>query len=1000
MAEKKPAVRIPPELLYTGREGYIFISYAHKDTARVLPIIESLYTAGYRVWFDQGLEVGTEWMNTIASKVSGCALFLFVYSKNSAASTYCMDEIIFAKTKNKPGIVINLEDPSSAPSGVAMQTNRYAKYDAYDGKDDLSALLNAEELKPCYEGGHSRVDSSAPVKRRRIWPAAAAVLSAVVVLSAAALGIWKMGKASPAVEPGGKETTPEPFDPDEMEGTPELLYELSADGTCFNVTGYSGTSSYIEVPPTKKGLPVRLSQGAFADNWQIKDIIIYGDQDTVYPTMFSRCTKLESILFKGNVEAFVQENKDGKLYSFNHCECLKTLEFEGNVGLFGDISAEAADNSLIQDLPSLESLIIHGEIGTLASHAIDCSGLDNLVKVQLGTKIDTLQEASVIDNYNGQVQLPNELNHFSSQSLHCFTSTDYEGNKYYGNSENPYIVCCSQNGHIVNPKIPDGTKYIISWSDTAASMTVTDPSVLPNSIELMQGVRYDCGGNIVLPESLKRIDRSSFNFVSPVRQLIIPASVAEIEENALGVCCERISVNEGNTHFYVREDSLIERDTERLIQCFGDHLPEGIRSIDSAAFYSVKDTFKTLKIPEGITAFDCPDYKAFASIEIPASLSVWNNGLSHEISRWALSGFPYITISSENPYLEVWDDGTVYDTVRKTLIAAGKNNLIPEGTKKLGSFCFSDREIDHIVIPDSVTEFGNGVFSGAHLQSIVFPTSLTEIPDSMFAFLFSDEITIPEGIKRIGASAFYCSDIQKIVLPSTLEEIGAMAFGGCDFLKSISFPVSLKRIEEGAFHGCDSLSDVVIPEGLSFIGPGAFSLCVSLKSISFPASLKQIDNHAFAGSGLETVVLNAGLEDLGTGAFAECADLKTADLSLTALTGVGQSIFIDCTNLNTVTFPVSLTFIAYDAFRNTALTSIDLTNIERICPGAFVDTGITDVILSADIPEIYTEAFNEGCTLKCRFSYYQYAIKYAGHTQSSDMDALERRYHMVWDYED
>ena len=44
---------------YNGNEPYIFISYAHKDSDKVLPIIRELQSRGYRVWYDAGIEAVT-----------------------------------------------------------------------------------------------------------------------------------------------------------------------------------------------------------------------------------------------------------------------------------------------------------------------------------------------------------------------------------------------------------------------------------------------------------------------------------------------------------------------------------------------------------------------------------------------------------------------------------------------------------------------------------------------------------------------------------------------------------------------------------------------------------------------------------------------------------------------------------------------------------------------------------------------------------------------------
>ena len=40
---------------YEGTEPYIFISYAHKNTDQVIPIISVLQNRGFRVWYDAGI---------------------------------------------------------------------------------------------------------------------------------------------------------------------------------------------------------------------------------------------------------------------------------------------------------------------------------------------------------------------------------------------------------------------------------------------------------------------------------------------------------------------------------------------------------------------------------------------------------------------------------------------------------------------------------------------------------------------------------------------------------------------------------------------------------------------------------------------------------------------------------------------------------------------------------------------------------------------------------
>ena len=68
---------------YEGKKPYIFISYAHKDSHRVFPILEELDRRGYRVWYDDGIAPGSEWPEDIATHLDGCAVFLAFVSNNS-----------------------------------------------------------------------------------------------------------------------------------------------------------------------------------------------------------------------------------------------------------------------------------------------------------------------------------------------------------------------------------------------------------------------------------------------------------------------------------------------------------------------------------------------------------------------------------------------------------------------------------------------------------------------------------------------------------------------------------------------------------------------------------------------------------------------------------------------------------------------------------------------------------------------------------------------------
>ena len=105
---------------YEGTQPYIFVSYAHKDDAAVLEIISTLQLRGFRVWYDEGIEAGSEWPESIASHLERAQLVLAFLSPAYLRSDNCRKEMHYALTKKKPVINVYLEQTELSP-GMEMQ---------------------------------------------------------------------------------------------------------------------------------------------------------------------------------------------------------------------------------------------------------------------------------------------------------------------------------------------------------------------------------------------------------------------------------------------------------------------------------------------------------------------------------------------------------------------------------------------------------------------------------------------------------------------------------------------------------------------------------------------------------------------------------------------------------------------------------------------------------------------------------------------------------------
>ena len=121
---------------YEGKEKYIFISYSHKDTDRVMPIISRLMNEGFRVWYDDGISPGTEWPEVIAQHLNDCELFVSFLSNSYMDSVNCKREIDFAVRKRKKFLAVFLEE-TELSLGVEMQISTVQSVNYYLTTPDI-----------------------------------------------------------------------------------------------------------------------------------------------------------------------------------------------------------------------------------------------------------------------------------------------------------------------------------------------------------------------------------------------------------------------------------------------------------------------------------------------------------------------------------------------------------------------------------------------------------------------------------------------------------------------------------------------------------------------------------------------------------------------------------------------------------------------------------------------------------------------------------------------
>ena len=138
---------------------YVFVSYAHKDTDRVMSIIRAMKSKGIPLWYDEGIEAGTEWPEYIGERVKEAAVFISFMSPFAAASVNCRNEINYALSLGKEMLIVYLE-PTTLSAGMQLQLGSIQAMFYYRSRTEeefISNLVNAQILKNMFSGSKKTV---------------------------------------------------------------------------------------------------------------------------------------------------------------------------------------------------------------------------------------------------------------------------------------------------------------------------------------------------------------------------------------------------------------------------------------------------------------------------------------------------------------------------------------------------------------------------------------------------------------------------------------------------------------------------------------------------------------------------------------------------------------------------------------------------------------------------------------------------------------------------
>jgi hypothetical protein len=193
-------------------------------------------------------------------------------------------------------------------------------------------------------------------------------------------------------------------------------------------------------------------------------------------------------------------------------------------------------------------------------------------------------------------------------------------------------------------------------------------------------------------------------------------------------------------------------------------------------------------------------------------------------------------------------------------------------------------------------------------------------------------VKIPEAIESkpvtiVARDAFKQSrDFTAVILPKTTKSIESEAFFSCSWLRHVTIPEGVTRIDEGAFAGC-ALTEVFLPASITHFSKAVYQ-CPTLVSIRVDP-----ENQVFKS-------IDGLLYDKQVTAILRCPEGRTTPVVLpSTIHHVGRMAFHHCLNLSAVNLPDGVTFTGQMAFyRCTKLARISIPRgVKKLQAQTFVD---------------------------------------------------------------
>lgn len=554
-----------------------------------------------------------------------------------------------------------------------------------------------------------------------------------------------------------------------------------------------------------------------------------------------------------------------------------------------------------------------------------------------------------------------------SKAYYVITTIEVEGDVVIPDKVNDKPVTSIQTGafsnndKILSVTIPSSVTVIYDGAFSGCSNLQNVYWDEQSSLKTLGvAVFNDCAklADISLPDGLETVDDRAFEGCNSLTKIEIPSSVSTLSNFVFRDCAnlEEVTFGVGATLTKIGEEAF--RGCESLSTI---NLPDGLTDIEQSAFFGCV-ALKSLILPESLVNIE--NY-AFYGCEALTQITIHSSVESIGVSAFNnCQKLQRVNFNEECNISEI--QAHSFENCYKL-----NNFEVPNSVEVIGEMAFSNcKNLQSISFGEQsiVEKFSDEAFVGCNkLEEINIPKSLVSINDGAFkACKNLTTVTVPEDsmLVNIGDMAFYnCDNLTAVTFGNygVLREIGDSAFYDCDRLSTVDFGAysTLKKIGEKAFYDCDELFSITIPIDVTEIDNGAFLNCYRLVevndlSMALNLELGASDNGGVARYAKEVVsiidydskiasdsdgyvtyvdgatvsligyvgdqadvVIPLEITEVNGYAFYKNASLKSLDFERnTRVNAIRESAFESCSRLETVNLPQTVMNIGRNAFKN------------------------------------------------------------------------------------